>query len=88
MSNSNTFKRTLCTLGFLVLFAQIASAQSILNFSRVALDGSNNTGIAITNPSIYSADVLLTFYGLDGTGTGTILYSDGTIAPVQGFIVL
>lgn len=27
------------------------------------------------------------FYGIDGTGTGTIQYSDGTTAPVQGFIV-
>jgi hypothetical protein len=49
-----------------LLFSQFASAQSVLNFSRVLLDGSNNSGIAITNPSSYYAYVLLTLYGPDG----------------------
>ena len=66
VSNSNTLKRTLCTLAFVFLLVQSASAQSVLNFSRVLLDSSNTTGIAITNPGSYYADVLLTFYGLDG----------------------
>lgn len=29
-----------------------------------------------------------TFYGIDGTGTGLLQYSDGTTAQVQGFVIL
>ncbi len=80
VSNLNTIKRTLCTLGLLLLFGHAASAQSILNFSRVLLDSANNTGIAITNPSPYPADVLLTLYGPDGN---SISNGNATLNPIS-----
>ncbi len=43
-----------------------------------------NTSGAVTQ---ISNGASATFYGADGAGFGTVLYSDGTTAPVAGFII-
>jgi len=72
VSKSNTIQRTFCTLGLLLLFANTAAAQSVLNFAGITRDA-RQQGIAIINPNTYYADVQLTLYGLDGNPVGGLM---------------
>jgi hypothetical protein len=78
VSKSNTTRCTLFTLALLVLFAQAAAAQSVLNFGRAVYDGRLDTGVVITNPNPYPASVQLTFYGPDGNPI-----ANGMVNPVN-----
>lgn len=78
MSKSNTFRGALCSLGLIILLAQSATAQSVLNFPRAHHEGAEDTGLAITNPNAYYADVQLAFYASDGS-----LVANGLINPVS-----
>lgn len=78
VSNINTIKRSLLTLTLLFLVVGSASGQSVLGFPRAIVDGAQDTGVAITNPNPYFADVLLTLYAPDGTPV-----ANGLINPVS-----
>jgi hypothetical protein len=69
------WRRVWYTAAVLLLLAQAAHAQSVLNFPRSSVE---QTGIAIINPNTNFADVQLTFYGLDGTPL-----ADGAVNPVN-----
>jgi hypothetical protein len=87
INDSGTFTVTigpfnLATAIGVSLSDQTADASATANMSAGPFGNTSGTVTQISNGAV------ATFYGLDGTGTGTILYSDGTTAPVQGFIVL
>ena len=58
-----------------------ADASATANMTGGPFGSTSGTVTQISNGASAS------FYGVDGTGFGTILYSDGTTAPVQAFIV-
>ncbi len=66
MTKFNTLLRVAYTLGVYLILAQVASAQTVLNFAKVTVNERLTAGFAVTNPTSNYADVNFTFYGLDG----------------------
>ena len=75
---SNTLLRVVYSLGVYFILSQSAVAQSVLNFARTTVNDQFNAGVAVTNPTSQYADVVFTFYGLDGNPI-----SSGLINPVS-----
>src|SRR5581483_7723099 len=79
----NTLLRVVYTLGLSLMLSQFASAQSVvpagtvLNFTKVTVNGTSNAGFAVINPTSAYADVTFTLYGLDGNPIPT------TVAPLN-----
>jgi hypothetical protein len=74
----NTLLRVLYTLGLPLILSQVASAQSVLNFAKVAVKDDVTAGFAVANPTSVYADVQFTLYGLDGNPV-----SSGLVNPVR-----
>src|SRR5438105_3602208 len=74
----NTLLRVLYTVAIYLILANVANAQTVLNFANTSVNDHSNAGFAVTNPTANFADVQFTIYGLDGNPV-----SSGLVNPVR-----
>src|SRR5215470_17288311 len=74
----NTLLRVAYTLCVYLIWTQVASAQTVLNFAKATLSDRLSAGFAVINPTSNYADVQFTYYGLDGNPV-----SSGLVNPVR-----
>src|SRR5438105_5966669 len=74
----NTLLRVLYTVAIYLILANVANAQTVLNFANTSVNDHSNAGFAVTNPTANFADVQFTIYGSDGNPV-----SSGLVNPVR-----